>query len=553
MYSVKEDIAKHLEDESYSQLKDLIFRCERNKKDQTFYCVDEANCQTFLHCAVLNSSIAFLEVVIESYSELLGFETQKYLEFINFKDYQGLTALHFSANRGNLSISYILLKFKADPYCTTNYGLNVLHLAAQGDQPQSVIYFSQKYNISIEGMDEGGSTPLHWACYLGSELTMDYLLSQNVEVNTKDKSGLSPLSLAILAERRKLIIKLLQKGARTDLIDCKGRTPVQLAIEKKKFEIASILKQSESSCQLFSVKPPTTKISRSNFNVYFFIVVLVLFELISVGIVIPKLNFPHYYLDQKEKFSVEKIFLSPSHLLVTNLCFFSGLLIVYLLLIFSDPGKAQVGVKIDWVLEIERMLENKELVSESIKYSVIQEHCFSCSVRKADCNWKHCAYCEVCIRDMDHHCFWVNNCIGKKNLKKFYLFLFFLFVFLTFCITSSLVSYFSESQILKENFPFHIIYCKQLEIAVTSIQLILAVMFMFPVITVIALNMRSNHSWRDIRNPEQKAKDCDAKPSDFSPIEHSESKSSEQFVKTYKDHSMIDEQHQEENLSLLKS
>jgi palmitoyltransferase len=35
----------------------------------------------------------------------------------------------------------------------------------------------------------------------------------------------------------------------------------------------------------------------------------------------------------------------------------------------------------------------------------------------------HCATCHICIPQYDHHCFWINNCVGKRNLLRFNLFL----------------------------------------------------------------------------------------------------------------------------------
>ncbi|AMD18941.1 HBR040Wp [Eremothecium sinecaudum] len=37
---------------------------------------------------------------------------------------------------------------------------------------------------------------------------------------------------------------------------------------------------------------------------------------------------------------------------------------------------------------------------------------------------RHCSICDVCVVLADHHCIWLNNCIGLGNYELFYMFLF---------------------------------------------------------------------------------------------------------------------------------
>mmetsp|Transcript_738 Transcript_738/g.1436 ORF Transcript_738/g.1436 Transcript_738/m.1436 type:complete len:263 (+) Transcript_738:295-1083(+) len=48
--------------------------------------------------------------------------------------------------------------------------------------------------------------------------------------------------------------------------------------------------------------------------------------------------------------------------------------------------------------------------------------CVKCNYYKPP-NAHHCSMCKVCIMDMDHHCPWLNTCIGANNLRYFFQFL----------------------------------------------------------------------------------------------------------------------------------
>ncbi|BBN00402.1 palmitoyltransferase ZDHHC1/11 [Marchantia polymorpha subsp. ruderalis] len=58
--------------------------------------------------------------------------------------------------------------------------------------------------------------------------------------------------------------------------------------------------------------------------------------------------------------------------------------------------------------------------SEPEKY-IAEEELLFCSLCEAEIfkHSKHCRACDKCVDGFDHHCRWLNNCIGKKNYKTF--------------------------------------------------------------------------------------------------------------------------------------
>lgn len=52
----------------------------------------------------------------------------------------------------------------------------------------------------------------------------------------------------------------------------------------------------------------------------------------------------------------------------------------------------------------------------------------------------HCTHCERCVEKFDHHCTFVNNCLGYKNHKYFLCFIFFYFFYFLTSLVASFLS-----------------------------------------------------------------------------------------------------------------
>ncbi len=359
---------------------------------------------------------------------------EELISFVNLPDDNSNTPLLYATFKGSYEKVNILIENGAKVEMRNFMGLSVMHMAAQGDKPNMLIYFKDKFGFSIIDRDFPGNTPLHWACHMAAENSINFLLSWMNDINILDRKGQTPLHLGIYHLRPKIIKKLIRKGADINLKDFSGRSVLEILNDQKmrvpNFEkVLKVIhttepfrlcvypnenkeKNNENNYkELFKGfkddelkeklieenngnNPKEEESSKSYltyqkiFNSLMFVCLHFFFEFLLYFFILPKLNHIIYY--QMFWLLILSLFIS------------------FYIINKSDPGFIEPKDNLTWL----------EMVENNMN---INEYCPYCRVKKTK-RIKHCHICKKCIKGFDHHCNWIDNCVGENNKKRFLVF-----------------------------------------------------------------------------------------------------------------------------------
>lgn len=356
---------------------------------------DEDNYSALHHSTYIND-YNFTLSIISTTKRNASFKVLQTL--INSKSNKGFTALHYASYRGNIKIIKLLLENGADIYCKNKAGLNVMHMAAQGNKINSMYFFLKQYGLDINSNDHNGCTPLHWACYFNSEKVVKFILltTNNLDVNSLNNDKFTPLHLAVLSGGYRNVKHLLLKGADPKIKNNKGKIPLDLAKTGANNQIIKLLSGNK-------IDP----LIKNSYTIFIFYFLHLLIPLLLIEINIPFIQ---------------------SH----NIIYWYSLwaLVLYAILVinqFIDSGEIKINANTLSLLDI---IENVD----------IEKYCPVCE-SKNTLTSVHCYICQKCIDGFDHHCLWMGKCVGRGNKSLFYFTMFLIFLNL---IVINIISLFSE-------------------------------------------------------------------------------------------------------------
>jgi len=195
--------------------------------------------QTILMLAAGSGLLAVVHILYELYETPFDYSIDElHIDAMDrsIKDERGRNAAMYACKHGHVKILRKMLKVDCDLcYVADDQGHNGFMLAARGGHLK---IFKELYKkdvpvdkcCSINDATLQGNTALHYACQIGHEDIVRYILDYNcVRIDLRNHEGVTPLMLAIMKHRDPIVKLLLRHGASTSICTHKGLSVVDIA------------------------------------------------------------------------------------------------------------------------------------------------------------------------------------------------------------------------------------------------------------------------------------------------------------------------------------
>ncbi|CAM8946677.1 unnamed protein product [Rhodiola kirilowii] len=336
--------------------------------------------QTALHWAAVRGSIPVADLLLQNGARVEAADANgfRYNADLDAPDYGNGTALHWAAHKQFADPIRLLLYRNASPSKQDNDGILPLHSGSYFDLVRCLTFQRPKLIIEPISLKFGlmiGCTPLHWAAIRG-----------DMEVCT---------ILVHAGNKEELMVK-----------DKAGFTPTQLASDKGYRHIALLLSKAERAHgQHKGGKNFVGKLRTIGYAPILFCIIVLCIVLFINSV----MNAP----------SLPKVTAVVALWGWTAVSIAFGALIMFYRCSSKDPGYIKLSEETNH--DTEDPLLKTDLKSSPSWTGNWSQLCPTCKIIRP-VRSKHCATCNRCVEQFDHHCPWISNCVGKRNRWDFFIF-----------------------------------------------------------------------------------------------------------------------------------
>lgn len=320
-----------------------------------------------------------------------------------------VTALHYATKLSSKLFVYLVDECGADVTIRDPHGMSVMHKAAFDDNSYLITYLRDKSGFDIMEKGRAGNTPLHYACDGKAAASIIWLLGFGADVNAKNDNAQTPMHLLMTSGDKLRDVKTLRemvfRGADKSAIDDQGRTPLEIfqAEDEARFQqygmrtmseehlmkdVVKVLGKQPAALPCCQFRAPMQALEKSNSTFYLqlFINPFCLFLLIAF-------IFP-FNASSSSGYVVMALFVLQA--------------IAFVWVATKDPGYHNRSPNISFLK-----------LNEYFDQAYI---CPTCEILRPKESF-HCHICNRCVDRFDHHCLWINNCVGVNNHGTFLFYL----------------------------------------------------------------------------------------------------------------------------------